>query len=415
MHPSTLTVLSLALFAALTPVQVTAKAGSSSSSSVSRRSPRPDPAAQAQNAPGENKKPSRRRRRSVPPPAEPGPLTYNTTTPLVRPRNNKRTWVNPKPRRVPVNPKFAKRDTTPTAPKGPSYTLAQASIGGYSFFDNWDWFDYPDPTHGWVNYNAMQDSWDKGLVYVPEPARDTAVMRVDAWTNLGYGKLRNSVRISSKQKVELGSIVIADIANIPHGPTVWPAFWMVGDNWPYGGEIDLIEGVHDSVQNQMTLHTAPGCTLTTPMQASGAILATECNAFENFNIGCGVQDTSRSSYGSGWNENGGGVSATQFDETGVSVWSFLRDEIPDDITAGKPDPTKWGTPKARWDATSCDMAKFFGPQSLVFDITLGGDWAGATYNEAGYSGTWQDAIKKASNFDQAFWEVNYVKVWKKDS
>lgn len=121
----------------------------------------------------------------------------------------------------------------------------------------------------------MQDSWDRGLVYVPEPARDSAVMRVDSWTNLGWGKLRNSVRISSKQKVELGSIVVADIANIPHGPAVWPAFWMVGDNWPYGGEIDLIEGVHNSVQNQMTLHTAPGCTLTTPMQASGTILETE--------------------------------------------------------------------------------------------------------------------------------------------
>ena len=92
-----------------------------------------------------------------------------------------------------------------------------------------------------------------------------------------------------------------------------------------------------------------------------------------------------------------------------------RNEIPADITAGTPDPTKWGTPKARWDATSCDMQKYFGPQSLVFDITLGGDWAGATFNEAGFSGSWQDAIKKASNFDEAFWEVNYVKVFKKNS
>ncbi|GAA5881871.1 hypothetical protein JCM16303_003445 [Sporobolomyces ruberrimus] len=399
MHPSTLTVLSLAFFASLAPVQVTAKP-KAGSSSLSRRSPHPNPAAQAQLAPSSGKKTSRRRKRSIP--------AATSDAPLVKQRTKRR--VNPKPRRVPLNPKFAKRDTTPSV----SYSLAQESIGGYGFFDNWDWFTYPDPTHGWVNYNGMQDSWDRGLVYVPEPARNTAVMRVDSWTNLGYGKLRNSVRISSKQKVELGSIVIADIPNIPHGPTVWGAYWLVGDNWPYGGEIDLMEGVHDGVQNQMTLHTAPGCQLTTPMQASGAILSTECNAFENFNIGCGVQDTSRSSYGSGWNEAGGGVSATQFDESGVSIWSFLRDEIPADITAGNPDPTKWGTPKARWDATSCDMKKFFGPQNIVFDITLGGDWAGATYNEAGYSGTWQDAIKKASNFDQAFWEVNYVKVFKKN-
>ncbi|GAA5999216.1 hypothetical protein JCM5350_003384 [Sporobolomyces pararoseus] len=263
----------------------------------------------------------------------------------------------------------------------------------------------------------MQDSWDNGLVYIPEPKRDTAVMRVDSWTNLPYGKLRNSVRISSKQTVQLGSIVIADILNIPHGPSVWPAFWLVTSegNWPYGGEIDIIEGVHDSVQNQATLHTAPGCTLSTPMQASGTILETTCNAFENFNVGCGVQDQSKSSYGSGWNAAGGGVYATTFDETGVSVWNFLRDEIPSDITAGKPDPSNWGTPSARWDSSTCDMQKFFGPQSIVFDITLGGDWAGSNFNEFGYSGTWQDYIKKGSNFEQAFWEVNYVKVFQKDT
>ncbi|GAA5928419.1 glycoside hydrolase family 16 protein [Sporobolomyces koalae] len=400
MHPSTLTVLSFALLAVLTPGQVTA----GRSTTLSPRSPIPEPAAQAQRAPLE--KPSRRRRAVSVSPATPASSNFTSEEqPLVKPRQKRR--INPKPRRVPINPKFAKRSVAAS----PTYTLSQASMGGYSFFDDWDWFTYPDPTHGWVDYRSMKQAWGEGLVYVPEPARNTTIMRVDSWTDLSWGKLRGSVRISSKQKVDLGSIVVADIANIPHGPAVWPAFWMVGDNWPYGGEVDLIEGVHDSTQNQMTLHTAPGCTLTTPMQASGAILATDCNAFVDFNIGCGVQDTSKSSYGSGWNDAGGGVSVTQFDETGISIWSFLRDEIPDDITNGTPNPAKWGTPKARWEASSCDMSKYFASQNLVFDITLGGDWAGATFNAAGYSGTWQDAIMDPSNFEQAFWEVNYVKVY----
>lgn len=33
-------------------------------------------------------------------------------------------------------------------------------------------------------------------------------------------------------------------------------------NYAQGGEIDIIEGVHDNVHNQVTWHTAPGCNLT---------------------------------------------------------------------------------------------------------------------------------------------------------
>jgi hypothetical protein len=41
----------------------------------------------------------------------------------------------------------------------------------------------------------------------------------------------------------------------------WPAVWEVGDNWPYGGEVDIVEGVNDQAPNRATLHTGPGCTM----------------------------------------------------------------------------------------------------------------------------------------------------------
>jgi hypothetical protein len=31
-----------------------------------------------------------------------------------------------------------------------------------------------------------------------------------------------------------------------------------GPNWPQGGEIDIIEGVHDNVHNQIAFHTENG-------------------------------------------------------------------------------------------------------------------------------------------------------------
>ena len=79
----------------------------------------------------------------------------------------------------------------------------------------------------------------------------------------------------------------------------WPEelFWMVaGQNWPQKGEINIIKGINKQMNNQMTLHIAPGCTLDTSVSAtsqtafSGKVLSTMCNALINSNSGCGVTD-----------------------------------------------------------------------------------------------------------------------------
>jgi len=37
----------------------------------------------------------------------------------------------------------------------------------------------------------------------------------------------------------------------------------VGPNWPAGGEIDIVEGIHDNTNNQAALHTVDGCSMGT--------------------------------------------------------------------------------------------------------------------------------------------------------
>jgi hypothetical protein len=40
-------------------------------------------------------------------------------------------------------------------------------------------------------------------------------------------------------------LVIADFAAMPFGCSIWPAWWSFNvQNWPTGGEIDIIEGVN---------------------------------------------------------------------------------------------------------------------------------------------------------------------------
>lgn len=45
-----------------------------------------------------------------------------------------------------------------------------------------------------------------------------------------------------------GGLFIYDVAHMPTGCGLWPSIWMVGPNWPAGGEIDIIEGVHAITQ-----------------------------------------------------------------------------------------------------------------------------------------------------------------------
>lgn len=113
----------------------------------------------------------------------------------------------------------------PTPPSGvPTSPFKNVqSHSGKNFFAGWDYFSYGDPTHGQVNFLNQADSDNAGLTYIT--ANGSAVMRVDDTTWLGPGQNRNSVRITSKQAVSIGSMVIMDAVSMPHGPGVWPAFW----------------------------------------------------------------------------------------------------------------------------------------------------------------------------------------------
>jgi hypothetical protein len=284
---------------------------------------------------------------------------------------------------------------------------------GKNFFDGWDFFTQDDPTHGNVRFLDRQGAFDAGLAYIRDDG--AAVMRVDNYTKLNVGQNRNSVRIQSR-KTYNGGLFLLDVQNMPHGCSVWPAFWTVGPEWPTGGEIDILEGVHDSDVNQMTLHTAEGCSLARPQPAqnaifSGQVVNTVCASSGSNNAGCAVLDTVKGSYGRALNAQYGGVFAMLWNDDGIKIWRFDRQAIPDDISKQNPQPNNWGPPKAAFAASSCQPKKFFRDHSIVFDITLCGDWAGATYQSVGCPGSCQEAVANPSNFDNAFWSVNSVIVY----
>ena len=217
--------------------------------------------------------------------------------------------------------------------------------------------------------------------------------------------------------------MILDLAHMPGSVCgTWPAFWMLGSNWPSNGEIDIIEGVNDQSQNQMTLHTSDGCSLQNT-GFSGNLDTSNCYvdaSGQSPNSGCAIMNGNTQSFGSGFNDAGGGVYATEWTGDAISVWFFPSSSIPSDISSGNPDPTGWGTPAAKF-AGSCDIDSHFNDLQIVFDITFCGDWAGeesvwSSSSCSSKASTCNDYVQNnPSAFEDTYWRLNSLKVYQESS
>lgn len=148
--------------------------------------------------------------------------------------------------------------------------------------------------------------------------------------------------------------------------------WAYGEEWPTGGELDIIEGANTAHNNIISAHTAPGCFQDATSQAdlfTGEQRNEDCFIGDQ-NIGCGYNppSTDAASYGDGFNAVGGGVYAMQWDSDYVKVWHFARGDIPSDIGEKAPNPETWGMPQAIFGSSRCDVDEYFKDMSLVINI-----------------------------------------------
>ncbi|TRM64697.1 concanavalin A-like lectin/glucanase domain-containing protein [Schizophyllum amplum] len=299
-----------------------------------------------------------------------------------------------------------RRHSTPR-PRGTTYTLKD-KFDSDNLLDEFEFWSSEDPTHGSVNYLDKDAATNKGLAYVDN---GVVVLAVDDTNWVASGANRDSVRISSKSNYDNG-LFIADFEAMPWGCSVWPAYWSNGPDWPAGGEIDVLEGVNEGTTNQYTLHTSDGCSASLGTEKVTATVGNaKCASANGDNAGCAYFDSDDRSYGKGFNKAGGGVYAHMIDSTGIKIWFFSRSDIPQDITDGNPDPSSWDSPAAFWATETCDTASHFYSQQLIIDTTLCGDWAGSSFNSDGCSGSCADTVADPSNFKNAKWRINSIKVY----
>ncbi|MCJ1354549.1 MAG: hypothetical protein MMC33_004538 [Icmadophila ericetorum] len=248
---------------------------------------------------------------------------------------------------------------------------ALAAAQTYNLVDNYDYTNWlqmmsvqniTDLTGGYVTYVTEATALQNGYINFLGNQVYLGVDYTDVLDPNGPG--RNSVRLLSNNAYENG-LIIGDFAHMPGSDCgLWPAFWMVGPNWPSGGEVDIIEGVNIGVQNQMTLHTSPGCVVSvgTQGQTGSSVGDPGCGDGGGYN-GCAVVDYVGTSYGTAFNSVGGGVYATLWTASSIAMWYWARDDIPADITAGTPNVAGWGTPAA--DFSGCAFDSYFNNLNIV--------------------------------------------------
>ncbi|KIJ40103.1 glycoside hydrolase family 16 protein [Sphaerobolus stellatus SS14] len=307
---------------------------------------------------------------------------------------------------------------------------------GSSFFDRWTFFgSFDNLTNGDVNFADKATAFNTSNPLVMVNSAQNVVIKVDNASTVLPTLKRTSVRIDSTDQYGIGTLLITDIAHMPFGCSVWPAIFTRGQNWPTHGEIDIIEGWNQETQNLMSLHTLDGCNVPNTINQLGTLQSGNCND-QNATVGCGVMaPATNPSFGQDFNNNGGGVWATQFDETGIFIWFWNRSSVPSTLQKNTQpktlDPSTFGTPVASFPNTTCNIGQFFGPQTLSLDITLCGDAAG---NAAVYAETCANEPPNSMNlpplapgqspcypnnvvgpgsprYDEAFFEIPFMRAY----
>ncbi|KAK4960506.1 hypothetical protein LTR10_003402 [Elasticomyces elasticus] len=319
----------------------------------------------------------------------------------------------------------------------PQFSLV-ADYSGKDFFSAFDFFTGEDPTGGAVSYVDAETAAQKrytGFVDNKVTGSTNAYIGVD-YTSVT--PKRESVRLSSKHTYEVGSIVTIDVYHMPSAFGAWPALWMLGDipggTWPdtNGGEIDILEVVHNSSTNAMTLHTGPGCTVNNAAHLfQGQLQDPNCNAGDPQpgTTGCSVQAVNQAhtrgatlaTAGAPFNQQMGGVYVLVWMKSGISVYLLNRESLPADLIAGNPMPETWHKtmPLAKFSGQGCDWAKTFSNMRIVTDTTFCGQWSGKQEVWESFGGpaatgssTCADYVQNnPAAFKDAYFEIASIKVF----
>lgn len=170
--------------------------------------------------------------------------------------------------------------------------------------------------------------------------------------------------------------------------------------------------------------TGPARSSTSPnsqLAFTGKVLTSDCDVNapdQSKNAGCAISSNTSLTFGTDFNNAGGGVYATEWTSQFIKIWFFPRGSFPSDIASASPSPShNWGPPTSMFSG-DFNMDDHFKNLSLVLDTTFCGDWAGNTWNTsscASLAPTCEDYVSNfPAAFREAYWAVNTLQVFQDD-
>lgn len=267
---------------------------------------------------------------------------------------------------------------------------------GKSFFDQFD-FITNDSNNGATHLLNRQDAQRLKLT----EAFDThAILRSGPKSETQQYK-RTGVKIGTKRSFTY-YLMIVELTHVPWGCGVWPAVWTRAprSKWPDGGELDIVEYVHD-FPGQTSFHTGrpnrckldgtllnvPGC----PVMPDINGMNYDCNTTYPNSLGCAV-NTLPLYNGLMWAQNPS-VIAVEWTPSFLKVFRIPIGDIPADLRGDKPKPDTWdkwviayypfAASEERSPGSCPNPAQVLQPQQLVMNIGFCGDWASKVWDMAG--------------------------------
>jgi len=265
---------------------------------------------------------------------------------------------------------------------------------GHNFSDGWAFEDtYPDPTNGPTLYVNKSTALAEGLMTT---GIDWATIRPGSVTtkvvNGSSRTLRKSIRLESS-RAWTHFLLVLKYNQLPASCGAWPAFWTTCASkqcptWPAGGEIDILEYCDRNQNTKSSVHIGGNNTCS----LSGAAID-RCGHFTDMN---GMGNNCFTNYSQGklgcapnnWSPSptklaeAPGTIAMEWSEDFIKVFHFGEHDVPVGLAGDKPTPSLWGEglvayyPFAASEETCPSYKNMLGPQNVIINLAVCGDWAG---------------------------------------